>query len=228
MSLLRLPFVLGAAASMHVALTPPHVAAPGVRVKSTTFREVFLRRIATTSYPFFVLVNWSVALGESAAIVSTYLHSITGLSLRPPSATLPLAFVMGSLLVISAGLLRRYCYRALGRFFTFDLSVHKDHRLVTGGPYSVVRHPSYTGTLLLTAGVFLMQGHPDSWMRTSGILDFTPFRVVVIGCGCIMLAAAPTLFGRAAHEDKMMRNLFGEEWDRWANVVRYRMLPGIY
>jgi protein-S-isoprenylcysteine O-methyltransferase Ste14 len=213
---------------MHIAVTSPRVAVPDVRVKSTTFREVFLRLIAIISYPFFVFVIWTVALGESASILSPYLPSISGLFLRPSSPTLPLAFVTGSLLVTSGGILRWFCYRSLGRFFTINILVHKDHRLVTKGPYSFVRHPSYTGTFMLTIGVFLMQGHPDSWMRTSGILNFTPFKIVVIYCGCIMLAVAPSLSGRATHEDKMLKNHFGEEWDRWASVVRYRFLPGIY
>ncbi|KAF9242054.1 hypothetical protein BU15DRAFT_72985 [Melanogaster broomeanus] len=228
MSLLQLPFVFGAAASMHVAVTPPNVAEPDEQLKSTTFREVVLPRTAIMSHIFFLFTIWSVALGESTAIISTYLPPISGLSLRPPSATLSLAFVVGSLLVISGGFLRWFCYRALGSYFTFELSIRKDHRLVTTGPYSFVRHPSYSGTLLLTTGVFLMQGHPDSWLRTSGILNFTPYMIVVTGCGCIMLAVVPCLFGRAVQEDNLLRDQFGEEWDQWASVVRYRMLPGIY
>ncbi|KAF9242055.1 hypothetical protein BU15DRAFT_72986 [Melanogaster broomeanus] len=225
MSLLRLPFVLGAAASTHVAVTAPHVVAPDKQFK---YHEVFLTWIAVMSYLLFVSLMWSVALGESAAILSPYLPSISGISLPPPSATLPPAFILGSLLVISGGLLRWLCYRTLRRFFTLELSIQKDHKLVTKGPYSIVRHPSYTGMLLFAIGLFLMHGHPDSWLRTSGVLDIALLKIVVIGSGCTILAISTFLLPRAAHEDRMMRNQFGEEWDRWARVVRYRILPGIY
>ena len=40
----------------------------------------------------------------------------------------------------------------LGRFFTVDVAIERDHELVERGPFRVVRHPSYTGVLL---GVFV-------------------------------------------------------------------------
>ncbi|KIJ37991.1 hypothetical protein M422DRAFT_231403 [Sphaerobolus stellatus SS14] len=228
MTLLRLPFVLVAAASMHIAVTPPRTATPDEQVKSSTFREAFLTRFVIMSHLLTVSLIWFIVLGESATILSPYRPSISGVSLRTPPTTLPLAFVMGSLLITSAGLLRWLCYRTLGRFFTFELSIQKDHRLVTEGPYSFVRHPSYTGTLLLALGLFLMHGSSDSWLRTSGILDFTPMRILFMGWGGTLLAITASVFARAAHEDRLMRDQFGEEWDRWASVVRYRIVPGIY
>lgn len=53
------------------------------------------------------------------------------------------AFLIGTLLVISRGLLRWSCYRYLGKMFTYEVPVQEKHYLVTSGPYSVVRHPSY-------------------------------------------------------------------------------------
>jgi protein-S-isoprenylcysteine O-methyltransferase len=40
----------------------------------------------------------------------------------------------------------------LGRFFTVDVTVEKDHELVECGPFRWVRHPSYTGVLLAFVG----------------------------------------------------------------------------
>ncbi|KIJ14782.1 hypothetical protein PAXINDRAFT_78587, partial [Paxillus involutus ATCC 200175] len=142
--------------------------------------------------------------------------------------TLPVSYIMGSLLIISAGILRKICYRTLGRFFTFELSIQREHRLITKGPYSFVRHPSYTGTLLLTIGLFLMHGNPDSWLRTSGVLEFIPLRILLLGWGGVAFVLTVGLFARAAQEDRLMRDRFGEEWDRWASGVRYCIVPGIY
>ncbi|KAM5531771.1 hypothetical protein V8D89_014541 [Ganoderma adspersum] len=41
-------------------------------------------------------------------------------------------------------------------FFTFEVIIKDDHKLITSGPYSYVRHPSYTGILCLTTGAYLM------------------------------------------------------------------------
>jgi len=72
-----------------------------------------------------------------------------------PSTTVELSggFALGTLLAFSGGLLRWLCYRALGRHFTFQLTIKKNHTLVKEGPYSVVRHPGYTAFLLTFLGM---------------------------------------------------------------------------
>ena len=55
--------------------------------------------------------------------------------------------------------LRWWAIRHLGRFFTVDVAVAADHRVVDTGPYRWVRHPSYSGLLLQFAGVALALGN---------------------------------------------------------------------
>lgn len=43
----------------------------------------------------------------------------------------------------------------LGRFFTVDVQIAKDHELVERGPFRLVRHPSYTGVMLAFVGFAL-------------------------------------------------------------------------
>jgi protein-S-isoprenylcysteine O-methyltransferase len=53
----------------------------------------------------------------------------------------------------SAGLiLRWWAIVTLGRFFTVDVTIERDHELVERGPFRWVRHPSYTGVLLAFLG----------------------------------------------------------------------------
>lgn len=33
---------------------------------------------------------------------------------------------------------------------------------------------------------------------------------------------------RVPEEDRILREHFREEWERWANRVRYRLIPGVY
>ncbi|KAG2126910.1 hypothetical protein DEU56DRAFT_959007, partial [Suillus clintonianus] len=67
--------------------------------------------------------------------------------------------------------IRLWCFRTLGRFFTFELGVRKGHKLVTTGPYAVVRHQSYAGAALLSIGLFILHGSWSSLIRRSGVLN---------------------------------------------------------
>ena len=57
--------------------------------------------------------------------------------------------------MVLGGWIRLMTYRQLGRFFVFEASIQKDHELIVSGPYSVVRHPSYTGFFMVAGGWFL-------------------------------------------------------------------------
>lgn len=55
--------------------------------------------------------------------------------------------------------LRWYSIVILGRFFTVNVAIATDHRLIDTGPYCYLRHPSYTGALLAFAGLGLCMGN---------------------------------------------------------------------
>jgi len=58
--------------------------------------------------------------------------------------------------VYVAGLaLRWYSIAYLGRFFTVDVTVQSDQTVIDTGPYRLIRHPSYTGSLLAFYGLAL-------------------------------------------------------------------------
>jgi protein-S-isoprenylcysteine O-methyltransferase len=79
-----------------------------------------------------------------------------------PTAALPHArsFAFAGMVFFVAGLLLRWwAIVTLGRFFTVDVTIEKDHELVERGPFRMVRHPSYTGVLLAFTGVALSLGN---------------------------------------------------------------------
>ncbi len=62
-------------------------------------------------------------------------------------------FTYLGVVLFAAGLIFRWwAIVTLGRFFTVDVTIEKDHELVERGPFRVVRHPSYTGVLLAFVG----------------------------------------------------------------------------
>jgi protein-S-isoprenylcysteine O-methyltransferase len=55
-----------------------------------------------------------------------------------------------------AGLsVRWYSIYYLGRFFTVNVAISEDHRVIDSGPYRYIRHPSYTGALMAFSGFAL-------------------------------------------------------------------------
>ncbi len=61
-------------------------------------------------------------------------------------------YIIGLILFIVGLIIRWAAIIYLGRFFTVNVAIAEDHKLITTGPYRYVRHPSYTGTLLVFLG----------------------------------------------------------------------------
>ncbi|KAH7927990.1 hypothetical protein BV22DRAFT_1103312 [Leucogyrophana mollusca] len=136
--------------------------------------------------------------------------------------------IAGSILAVAGGLGRIWCYRTLGRHFTFELSLRKEHRLVTDGPYSVVRHPSYTAIVLVVVGLTLVHLSPGSFSRSCGWLDTTWGKTIFGAWATQCALTISVLFSRTKREDVMLKEHFGEVWEKYARRVRYRLVPGVY
>jgi protein-S-isoprenylcysteine O-methyltransferase Ste14 len=64
-------------------------------------------------------------------------------------------FGLGIACLLLGALLRQHCFRTLGRYFTGDLKVVSGQSVIEAGAYRWVRHPSYTGGMLLYLGTGL-------------------------------------------------------------------------
>lgn len=137
-------------------------------------------------------------------------------------------FILGTIFAFMGSLGRLWCIRVMGRHFTHELTLRKDHSLVTTGPYSIVRHPGYGTSFVASFGISVIYASPGSFMRTSGWLS-THFGRVVLGAWILQLILSGVLgSARAITEDAMLRKRFGEEWVRWSKRVRYRLIPGVF
>jgi protein-S-isoprenylcysteine O-methyltransferase Ste14 len=124
----------------------------------------------------------------------------------PERAQLSL-FVVGILLMLSGSLLRRYCWRTLGKYFTGDVQAQRDQPVIRDGPYRWVRHPSYTGGMMMFIGVGLALG---SWVS-------------------VVLLAIATIaaYGyRVVVEERALLETIGEPYGRFMKE-RKRFIPYI-
>lgn len=142
---------------------------------------------------------------------------------------LPASFMVGWFLLAAGACIRATCYHHLGRFFTFELALRENHQLVTTGPYAVVRHPAYTGSILAIVGMGFMQLGPGSWCADVARLWSTPTGVV-LGCAWLgILSIIPFgIVARTAAEDQVLHKEFGQQWEAWAQKTQYRLVPGIF
>ncbi|KZT25440.1 hypothetical protein NEOLEDRAFT_1092893 [Neolentinus lepideus HHB14362 ss-1] len=234
--LARIPVVLATAAAIDAGMKPPNPPPKDEeRIKPTGW-EKFIDAAATSVPNLYRRPAWAVTLCEVAVILARRYPSspIAQATLRilfpSSSASIRLtpALLSAALLATAGGLLRKWCFVHLGRLFTYQLSIRQGHQLVTSGPYSIVRHPSYTGAFLMTAGFHLMPLLPGSWVWESGILQ-TPagraFSLFILG---LSAASMPGMLARVPREDKMMKDQFGEQWENWAKMTPYRLIPYIY
>ncbi|KAH7926688.1 hypothetical protein BV22DRAFT_1032563 [Leucogyrophana mollusca] len=224
MSLLKIPFILSAAVGFHVSTTAPNSPDTNEIVTPTLLEKCFLP-VSVLCTLFLKGMVWLVAVGEIAAILQPSLpFSFPQILGHPDASRITFVFLFGSFLFTLSGLIRWQCYRALGRFFTFELALRKNHKLITTGPYSVVRHPSYTGMPLCVLGSYGV----FSWVRESGLLEVWWVRVLA-GMWCVLVGVVTlTLMRRTRKEDVMLKREFGQEWEEWAERVRYRLIPGVY
>lgn len=184
---------------------------------------------------------WLAAVAETAAILLALLaevnllsHEVTNYALRilmcgNQVTTLHLTplSITGSLLVVAGAGLRLKCYHTLREYFTFEMTVRPDHQLITHGPYGYVRHPSYTGMVMVFIGTCCWFSSRGSWIRESGILGTMPGKVIITAFMAIYFRLVVGLLQRMPKEDELMQASFGKEWEDWALQVHYWLVPGI-
>jgi len=104
--------------------------------------------------------------------------------------------------------LRAWSIALLGRFFTVDVAIRHDHALMSSGPYAWVRHPSYTGLLLMFAAL--------------GIA-FENYASIFV----LLMPIGLALARRIAVEERALAAAFGEAWTAYAARTR-RLIPFVY
>ncbi|KAF8902566.1 hypothetical protein CPB84DRAFT_1746574 [Gymnopilus junonius] len=218
MSLTKIPLTFAVCWAFTKTITPPNPPpSQGDKAVRSNFMEM---KWYTSRSPYY-------AGGFNGSQASQKQLRLSPIITRPlpwnPNALrLSTATTIGGCMMVTGALLRLATYRYLGKFFKFEASIQRDHKLVTGGPYSIVRHPSYTGLLLTHPGWFLWQFGDGSWLRESGRV-FVGFYAVLMIIGTLYLT-----LGRMHKEDAALRKHFGKQWDDWASKVQYRVIPGIW
>jgi protein-S-isoprenylcysteine O-methyltransferase Ste14 len=210
----------------HIGATNPNVSSTGDKVLNEGFGSGFGVRFAPN---IAKLLIWISTLCQ---VVYLYLQatspaSIATLFSQIPTSTnlLSLTYisVLGYIFAIIGGLGRIWCFRTLGKFFTFEVTIRSSHKLIKIGPYAYVRHPSYTSAYILTIGIFLVH------QRLANLFPNTKWLQILFSpagfCICCLILAL-TLNRRVTREEEELKRNFGKEWTEYTSK-RKRFIPGV-
>lgn len=156
------------------------------------------------------------------SLLSTNSSTITNLTHLTPS------FILGWLLLCAGASLRAFCYRLLGKQFTFELALRENHELYTSGPYAIVRHPSYTGAVLGLSGLTLCMFGPGSWWAECHIGGMMLGKALVVHWALLIGLMVGLVTTRVEKEDLVLKEAFKTEWVEWSRRTPYAIIPFVF
>lgn len=168
----------------------------GLRRRSTDHSR---QRDGGTLRLLVMTVYVSIALGVWLSRLHAWLIP------EPPRHALVL---LGMAMMIAGIVLRWWSVRVLAEYFTVDVSIRPDHRLIRDGPYRLLRHPSYTGALATFYGFALCLG------------DIAALLVVI-------LPVTLAFLWRIRVEEDVLAQAFPADYPAYARDTK-RLLPGIW
>lgn len=114
-----------------------------------------------------------------------------------------------SLFILVAGLAIRWtAVLSLGKSFSANVAIHATQTVHKTGLFRIVRHPSYSGLLLIFVAIGL---HTRNWLALAIV--------------CVPTTAA--LLYRIHVEEAALRQAFGKEYEDYSRSTK-RLIPGIY
>lgn len=146
-----------------------------------------------------------IQLFMSVVIIALLIGSV--LDWRFGWSAVPVSVVILGNGLIAAGYIACFVVLRENSFASATVEVREGQRVISSGPYALVRHPMYAGALPLFAGMPLALG---SWWGLAGMIP------IVAG-----------LAARLLDEEKhLVRDLPG--YDAYRRKVRYRLVPGLW
>ncbi|CAF3905357.1 unnamed protein product [Rotaria sp. Silwood1] len=211
---------------IHIVTSNPNVISTNDYVPYEGISLSFVSRIAPK---IGKLLIWTSTLYQTLYLLLR-MFSPTSISIFFPQISTSLDLLqfnpmsmIGYILIIVGGLGRIWCYRTLGAFFTFEVTIRSTHKLIKTGPYAYVRHPSYTFVCILICGILLIHQRltdffpNQTWLKVMyspiGILMFHLFVMVIVA-------------RRVKFEEEELAKKFGSEWTQYA-LKRKRYIPKI-
>ncbi len=116
--------------------------------------------------------------------------------------------LIGTIIILIGIIIRFIAIKQLGRFFTVNVTIRDEHKLIRSGFYKYLRHPSYTGSLLSFFGFGLSL---NNWL--SLVIVFLPILFAFIY--------------RMNIEENVLSEQFGKQYQEYISKTK-RIIPFVY
>lgn len=157
--------------------------------------------------------RWDMALMSVIGLLTLVRYIVAGLDFRNGWTfdlwSVPVALQIAGLVIAVLAYALTTWAMTVNAYFSKIVRIQDDrgHSVATDGPYQVVRHPGYLGTLAFELGTSIMLG--SLWALILGAVSAVLFVV------------------RTALEDKTLREELAG-YEAYAEQVRYRLIPGVW
>jgi protein-S-isoprenylcysteine O-methyltransferase Ste14 len=191
---------------------------PGLTLNDWPMFASFVPWIAFSLY-------WEIQSKNSARAVSSeskasrslhvLLANLALLLIFFPSRSLSLRFLPDIMIVKLFGFaselagvaLAIWARRVLGRNWSGEITIKEDHELIRSGPYRTVRHPIYSGLLLMYAGTAIVSGQAHALLG--------------------LLLAIVAYLRKTRMEEANLVNAFGARYHEYRGDT-WAIVPGLY
>ncbi len=168
------------------------------RVKKSAEKSGSQNRDASTLKLLWLVIVGSVILGVFAG--STNIGLIASIYRLDQG--------LGIALIILGLIIRWTAIFSLKKYFTVNVAIVEDHRIVDRGLYAHIRHPSYLGSLLSFAGLGIAL---SNWLS---------FLIITIPITLAFLK-------RIKVEEAILNENFGDAYEQYCQKTK-RLIPKIY
>ncbi len=146
----------------------------------------------------FILIASAVSVGSSLIEWAYFSDQSSNLFLT----------ILGILMILIGLIIRITAIHTLGKFFTATARTTNEHLLITSGPFSIMRHPSYAGAILVITGVPVLLNNLITFFSTILLLFFAyDFRI--------------------KSEEKVLISTFGEKYLQYSLKVK-KIVPHLW
>jgi protein-S-isoprenylcysteine O-methyltransferase Ste14 len=150
-----------------------------------------------------MLILWVTIVGSITA--AEFVRKMTSFPIFPGFHELRLVAV---LLMVAGLALRWTAFISLGKAFSANVAIRDTQALNRSGLYGLVRHPSYSGLLLIFLAIALAE---KNWLSAAIVFIFP----------------AAALLYRIHVEEAALHEAFGVQYVEYSRATK-RLIPGIY
>lgn len=144
----------------------------------------------------------------SALTVAGMISSALVLSDITLSTSVDTVQTIGAFIMLLAAGLRFWAIQTLGTFFKTTVMIQKKHQIIRSGPYTVLRHPSYTGAYFGMIGFAIAL---NNW----------------VGLFIAICLGFYSFWQRIQTEEKVLKRHFGKEFTQYEHQTK-KMIPFIW